>query len=178
MDRLPLLRSARIGAGDDGFGAVPFPWPGGLELIINAAARRQRENRLDNETRVDIAQVVVGVKKVCEIRWIEKKCDSVEDGCFADIAAAQNDVEALLWTPRERLDAAEALDCQMIDGGRAHVTSPEVVHSAESASACCSTFCTAASCRSGGYPYLRSRRFTRRRILARAESACLVLSQY
>ncbi len=43
-------------------------------------------------------------------------------------------------------------------------------HSAESASACGKTHCTAASCGSGGEPCFRSMRFISTRILARAVS--------
>jgi hypothetical protein len=39
-------------------------------------------------------------------------------------------------------------------------TGVHAAQAADNASACCKTFCTAASCKSGGYPYFRNSRFT------------------
>ena len=52
-----------------------------------------------------------------------------------------------------------------------------LAHSADSASACWRTVWTAASCRSGGYPYFRRARLINTHIPARAASRCIQLRE-
>ena len=72
--------------------SLPFQSHGqeGFGLLVDSALRRQGNDGLDGEARLDIPGVIVGISKGRGIGGAEKKPDGIEDGRLADIAAAKN----------------------------------------------------------------------------------------
>lgn len=63
--------------------------------LIDSAFQRQRHNRFDDETRVDIPRVIVGIGQGSRVGGAEKQPYGVEDGRLAYISAAENQIDAL-----------------------------------------------------------------------------------